>query len=195
MNRTLFRKYLYIGLVLFVLLVLSALYFMDVLSLRGLLVILLALFVAGRLINYPLRNFYRGLRAFRQRQFVESEQLFRQFLADLERRPWIEQLNRFNFSLYTTNLEAMTWNNLGAIELEQGRFAQAPQFLERALQIDPAYSKAYFNMAAAAIGQHEPERAREYFQKAKDLGFTNDSFDQFLSEVQQAYAAFNSRLS
>lgn len=193
MNRTRLRKYLYLGLLTAIFTALLWLYFSEKISVAFLFGIALGLLLLGRIINYPLRNFYQGLTAFQQQKFEAAAQLFHNFLDDVKRRPWIKKLIWWSFGVYTYDLEAMAWNNLGAIEIEKGRFATAPEFLNKALALDPNYPKPYFNLAIAAIGQSETELAEQYFQKARDLGFTNDSFDRFLGEVQQTYAGINAK--
>ncbi|MBK8920633.1 MAG: hypothetical protein IPM81_03860 [Saprospirales bacterium] len=58
------------------------------------------------------------MRAFRARKLDEAELLFQALLLDMERRPCIKRLVWRNFGVFTFDLEAMTWNNLGAIKIE-----------------------------------------------------------------------------
>jgi tetratricopeptide (TPR) repeat protein len=159
-------------------------------STRGLLWLALGLLLLGRAINYPLRHFYRGLNNFRLRKWDEAEQYFHVFLNDLAQRPWIRYLNFWN-SGYTTNLEAMTWNNLGAIQIEKRNLDAAPEFLNKAAALDARYAKPYFNLAVTAVLKGEQERAKVLFEKATDLGYSGGAFDQFLTRVQEAYAGVN----
>lgn len=195
MNRTTFRKFLYPILLLALFSGLAALAFSGRISNRALFGIALGLLLLGRIINYPLRHFYRGLRAFQQQQLEPAEQLFQRFLQDLERRPWIRHLIWWSFGMYTSNLEAMTYNNLGAIRLRQGEFEAAQPFLQKAIALDPQYAKPYFNLAIAAAGLGQREQSGHYFQQAQALGYSGGSFDQFLTAVQEEYALVNAKLS
>ncbi|MBK8555806.1 MAG: tetratricopeptide repeat protein [Lewinellaceae bacterium] len=194
MTRTTLRKITYFGLLA---VLIASVFWMrntGLISLYGMLGLGLGLLVLGRIINYPLRHFFKGLRAFRRQQFQESEALFRQFLQDLERRPWIRHLNNWNYGLYTHDLETMAWNNLGAVATHEGRFPEAESCLQKSLLLDSKYPKPYYNLAVLAIRQAQPEKAQHYFDKARELGFSNDSFDQFMTKVQTAYAEVNSGL-
>lgn len=189
MNRTTFRKLLYPLLLLTIFVVLFWLHGRGRIS--NLAPWGIALLVLSQIIRYPLRHFYQGLHAFWQRKFDKAESLFQTFLQDLERRPWIRHLIWWTIGIYSHDLEAMTWNNLGAIRIEKGQFEEAREHLERALEIDPKYPKPYFNLAAAAVGLGRMDEAERYFRQARELGYTGGSFDQFLTVIQQEYAALN----
>lgn len=195
MNRTTFRKFLYPVLLLALFGGLAALAFSGRISNHALLGIALGLLLLGRIVNYPLRHFYRGLRAFQQQQLEAAEHLFHTFLQDLERRPWIRHLIWWSFGVYTSSLEAMARNNLGAIQLRKGQFEAAQPFLLQAVALDPNYSKPYFNLAVATAGLGLREQSERYFQQAQALGYSGGSFDQFLTAVQEEYAAVNAKLS
>jgi len=195
MNRTLLRKLLYPALLLTIFALLIGLFFSGKISNVALFGIALGLFLLGRLINYPLRHFYQGLYAFKQQKLDEAERLFHTFLEHAERRPWIKQLVWWSFGVYAFDLEAMAWNNLGAIHIRQGRFPEARKCLEEAIALDPKYPKPFFNLAVSAIGESQIELAAQYFEKAKKLGYAGDSFDQFLTTIQEEYAYVNAKLS
>lgn len=193
MNRTTLRKIVYVILLFAVFGALAWLWKSGKISTVALVVTGIGLLLLGRIINYPLRHFYRGLRAFQQRNLDESEQLFNTFLRDLERRPWIKHLIWWSFGVYTFDLEAMTWNNLGAIQNEKGRFADARPLFEKAITLDPKYPKPYFNLAIAAAAEGQTAVAEQYFNQARELGYSGGRFDRFLTQVQQEYAALQGK--
>jgi tetratricopeptide (TPR) repeat protein len=158
---------------------------------RALLWIALGLLVLGRVVNYPLRSFYRGLNAFRMRKWDEAGQYFQTFLNDLERRPWIRYLGYWSFGAYTANWEAMVWNNLGAIQIEKRNLDAVPGLLNRAIALDSKYAKPYYNLAVHAVLSGEREQAAVFFEKARALGYSGGAFDQFLMQVQEAYSGLN----
>lgn len=156
-----------------------------------LLLVALVLFLSARLANYQLRYFYRGLQAFQQRDLAASEANFRIFLADAVRRPWIKQLMWLSLGGYTGDIEAMGYNNLGAICLETRRLDEAKTCLQKALSLDANYAKPHYNLAVIAVLQNDAEASKLHFEEARRLGFTNSAFDQFLTKVQTDYADFN----
>ena len=195
MNRTLLRKLLYPALLLTIFGLLIGLFLRGKISTIDLFGIALGLLLLGRLINYPLRHFYQGLHAFKQQKLDEAERSFHIFLERAERRPWIKRLVWWSFGVYTFDLEAMAWNNLGAIYIRQGRLAEAKNCLEKAIALDPKYPKPFFNLAVSAIGEGQTELSTQYFEEAKKLGYAGDSFDQFLTTIQEEYAKVNAKLN
>ena len=195
MNRTLLRKLIYPALLLTIFGLLTGLFLSGKISTVALFGIALGSFLLSRLINYPLRHFYQGLHAVQQQKLDEAERLFHTFLERAERRPWIKRLIWWSFGVYTFDLEAMAWNNLGAIYIRQGRLAEAKNCLEKAIALDPKYPKPFFNLAVSAIGEGQTELARQYFEEAKKLGYAGDSFDQFLTTIQEEYAKVNAKLN
>jgi tetratricopeptide (TPR) repeat protein len=186
-----YKKYIYLF-VLFdiVAITLVLIYFFDlpayILIISGLLLLLL-----GRLVNYPLRNFYRGFSALNGQDWEAAENFFQTFLREIEEQPWKKRLMYYNFGNYTSDIDAMAHNNLGIVYLEKGAFDKAEQHLQRALAIDDQYSKAYYNLAVVRLLQKRKEEAQSLFEKAVEHGFENSSYDQFISNVQKVYGEMN----
>jgi protein O-mannosyl-transferase len=61
---------------------------------------------------------------------------------------------------------AAAWNNLGSTEAEHGNPQQAVAHFEEALQIDPGYRTARWNLVRACLGTRDTLRAREEFARA-----------------------------
>lgn len=156
-----------------------------------LLLFALVLSVASRLANYLLRDFYRGLQAFQQRDLPLAESSFQSFLSAVARRRWIKRLMWFNWGSYTGDVEAMTHNNLGAICLETRRLDEAKAHLQTALSLDADYAKPHYNLAVIGVLQSDEAASEHHLAEARRLGFTNSAYDQFLGKVQTEYADFN----
>ncbi len=157
-----------------------------ILIISGLLILLL-----GRLVNYPLRNFYRGFSALNKQDWDDAENFFLTFLKEIEEQPWKKKLMYYNFGNYTSDIDAMAHNNLGLVYLEKGALDKAETHLHQALSIDEKYSKAYYNLAVIRLLQQKPEEAQPLFDKAVEFGFENSSYDQFVSNVQKVYGEVN----
>lgn len=183
-----FKKYIYL-LVIFdiIALTLVLIFFFDmpsyILIISGLL-----LLIIGRIVNYPLRGFYRGFSALHAQQWDSAENYFLDFLRDIEEKPWKKKLMYYNFGNYTSDIDAMAHNNLGIVYLEKGPLEKAESHLKAAIAIDDQYSKAFYNLAVVRLLQKMPEEAKTLFEKAVELGFENSNYDQFISNVQKVYA-------
>jgi tetratricopeptide (TPR) repeat protein len=186
-----YKKYIYLF-VLFdiIAITLILIYFFGlpayILIISGLLLLLI-----GRLVNYPLRNFYRGFSALNGQDWEAAEDYFLTFLKEIEEQPWKKKLMYYNFGNYTSDIDAMAHNNLGLVYLEKGAFDKAEDHLNKALSIDKQYSKAYYNLAVVRLLQQKPEEAKPLFEKAVEFGFENSSYDQFISNVQKVYGEVN----
>ena len=113
---------------------------------------------------------------------------FTSFAQTLENRPWIKRLIWLSFGVYTTDIEAMTYNNLGACYLEKGEFTRAKTSLYHALEICPNYPIPYFNLALLYGLTRERREAVRCFQEAKRLGYDLSRFDQVLNSLSQGLA-------
>jgi uncharacterized protein HemY len=59
--------------------------------------------------------------------------------------------------------------SLGKLYLEQKRWDEAAASLERATQLDPSYAAAMVSLGDAHAAAGRAERAREVFERAKEL--------------------------
>lgn len=66
--------------------------------------------------------------------------------------------------------DTRAWNNLGAVRIQQGRYAEAMEAIGRALEQDPAYGDAELNMALALYRAGDLRGAREHRDRAARLG-------------------------
>lgn len=113
---------------------------------------------------------------------------FSTFAENVRYRPWLKRLIWLSFGVYTTDIEAMTHNNLGACYLEKGEFTKSKTALYRALEICPTYPIPYFNLALLYGLTGERREAVRCFQEAKQLGYDLSRFDQVLNSLSQGLA-------
>jgi eukaryotic-like serine/threonine-protein kinase len=66
----------------------------------------------------------------------------------------------------TPSLEALKADSLGEKFLYRGDAASAPQYFQRALELDPNFAMAYLQLGITYFTFNQPGRAREYFAKA-----------------------------
>jgi tetratricopeptide (TPR) repeat protein len=88
-------------------------------------------------------------------------------------------------ALNTTN--ASTQNYLGCVLADKGLRTQAETALRKAVDLDPGYADAHFNLALvyAAETPPSPALARLHYQKALDLGHPkSDSLEKMLSDAK-----------
>lgn len=104
---------------------------------------------------------------------------------------WIKRLMWLNWGSYTGDIAAMAHNNLGAIGLEIRQLDEANTHLRQAIALDAGYAKPYYNLAVIAAWQNDPEASAQHLAEARRRGFTNFSYDQFLTKLPTEYADFN----
>lgn len=149
---------------------------------------LVVILLPGRLQAWLLRDFFRGRREMSRGEYDRARESFQTFLARLKARPLIKHSIWLSYAVYSTDIEAMTENNLGACSIEMGSFAEATKHLKRALEIDQNYAIPYVNLAAGHQLSGEPELAEECLAKARSLGYSGGSSDQALSSLSERYA-------
>ena len=182
------RKLLYPLYLLIVLLIAAALIAAFPQRQEVLLFVVLLLFLPGRVQGYFYRDFFRGRREMGVGEFDAALDHFSTFAENVRSRPWLKRLIWLSFGVYTTDIEAMTHNNLGACYLEKGEITKSKTALYRALEICPTYPIPYFNLALLYGLTGERREAVRCFQEAKRLGYDLSRFDQVLNSLSQGLA-------
>ncbi|MBP6812467.1 MAG: tetratricopeptide repeat protein [Saprospiraceae bacterium] len=145
--------------------------------------------VASWFVRTRYAVFFKGLNLLNRQQFEAAEVEFLTFLEQLKKSPSVKNQARFwYYGAFTADIEAMTMNNLGVIKMAQEQPGSASAYLQRALQIDQRYAKPHYNLAVMAGVAGDEDLARQHFQKALDLGYGGDTFDQFLQKIVVEYA-------
>lgn len=133
--------------------------------------------IPGRVQGLFYRDLYTGRRLLDSDRPAEALVCFERFLASLRAAPWRKHLLWLQFSVYTTDAEAMTLNNIGAAQISLRRLDEAQRTLEAAIAIDPQYPLPFFNLAVLHSARNEPEFAERAAAEAARLGFTGSTMD------------------
>jgi len=153
----------------------------------------LVLLIPGRVCGHYWRDFFKGRNLMTQGRFEEAEPCFVAFLAKVRDKPWIKKLIIFSWGMYTRDIEVMALNNLGAIQIELGKFQEGRGFLDRALSMDPEAPLPYYNLALIASADGERDLALELFRKCQERGFTGSSVDHLIRQGGELFARIEGR--
>ena len=185
MARTHRLKILYVvgllALLALTLLLCAALY--PSLGLPALFAVSLLLFVPGRIQGVFFRDFFRGRRLVSSGQPAQALVPLRRFREQVQRSPWQKRLLWLAWGFYSTDIEAMTWNNIGAAHTELGDWSAAREALGQALAIDGEYPIPHFNLALIAAAEGDHEEAQREAEAARRLGYRAMSIDQLIQQA------------
>ncbi|HEX2209332.1 MAG TPA: hypothetical protein VHG93_16765 [Longimicrobium sp.] len=159
----------------------------------GLLAAGILLLVPGRIQGAAYRDFFRGRRLFAEGRAAESIPYFERFLERIRRRPALKHLVWLQWAAYTTDIEAMTLNNLGGAHIHLGDTEAAKGFLNEALRVDPRYPMPYYNLYLIATARGDDAEAERMLAGAHRLGFTGGRVDQALQHAGTALARLEGR--
>lgn len=70
---------------------------------------------------------------------------------------------------------AVAHHNLGVIHAGRHEFKKAEELFLKAVEIDPGYAIAYYNLAVVYKNLGDPIKAVQYRDKAKELGYSRDA--------------------
>jgi ATP-dependent Clp protease adapter protein ClpS len=159
----------------------------------ALVLIILALWVPGRILGYFWRDLLTGLRLLHNRQFAQSARCSRKFLEDIDRRPWIQHFTWLGSGTYSRNAKALALNNLGAAELFLGEFAAAREHFEQSRKLDDENPLPYVNLAQLELILGDRARSRDNLEQAQRLGYTKGLSDRLIQSAQSRYAFVDGR--
>ena len=140
--------------------------------------IIIVLLIPGRIAGYFYRDFFRGLKLFHKQEWKVSEDYFNRFEQQLMDRPWIKRIIWLQWGMYTWKIEAMTQNNLGAINPFTGSLIKAESRLKAVIELDYRYPKPFYNLAVLEYLKGNDERSHEYFYQSASLGYKGSTYDQ-----------------
>ena len=67
------------------------------------------------------------------------------------------------------------WNELGVLDRQQGRFAEAEQAYRRAIELEPDYAAAYYNLAVLyELYIPRPDLALEHYERYLQIAGSDD---------------------
>lgn len=153
----------------------------------------IACLIPGRAQGWMWREFFRGQRLFANREWTAAQAEFESFLARLNRQPWLRQGIWLGWAVYTRNIEAMTWNNLGALMMNSGESSAAETALHNALSLDRLYPLPYWNLAVLRSIENRPDEAAEFAAEAQRLGYTGGTSDRLVREGAELLAQIEGR--
>lgn len=190
MNRVKLNKILYVIIIIFALGVIGCIanIMMPSMKIMFLIFITLALLIPGRVQGYYCKEFYLGKRLLKQDKYADCIKHFESFIEEIEKRRWIKMLMYFTWGIYTMDIEAMTYNNLGTAYLNLKNFDQAKEKFFHAIDLDEKYSIPYYNLAILSAIQQEFPEAETYYNKSKELGYSATGLDELIHKIQDLYA-------
>jgi tetratricopeptide (TPR) repeat protein len=156
--------------------------------------IVLVLMIPGRICGHYWREFFKGRNLMTQGRFTEAEPLFAAFLAKVQKKPWLKKLINFSWGMYTRDIEVMTLNNLGAMNIELGKFHEGKEFLYRAISIDVLAPLPYFNLALIAPSEGNKDLAEDLLHKCQERGYTGSTVDQLIRQAGELLARVEGRV-
>jgi tetratricopeptide (TPR) repeat protein len=160
---------------------------------QGLLVAVLLMLLPGRIQGFVYRDFFRGRRLFSQGQYADAVPHFERFLDSVRARPWIKHLLWLQFAAYTTDIEAMTLNNLGGAHIQLGDLDAGERYLREALAIDARYAMALYNLSRVAALRGDEADAERLLAEAARLGFSGSGLDALLQASGERLAHLEGR--
>ena len=152
-------------------------------------VALLLLVVPGRILAFFWRDLLRGLKLLHEKRYEESIQYSERFLAELERRPWIQHMIWLGTSSYSINAKSLAYNNLGAAEFQLGRLDAARAHLHESILADNLNPMPFHNLALIALREGNEEEAGLMEGSAVARGLTFGTSDQMVLASQKRMAS------
>lgn len=183
------RPPIYVGLVIGVCAVAAGLVLVLRPSPVTLLLVAAACLVPGRLQGVLWRDFFRGRHALSTGDPAEALACFERFRATLDARPWLSSAIYLAGSAYTWNARAMLANDIGAARLLLGQVDAAEAAIREAVERDPGYSLAVFNLGLVAHLRGDEAAAESLRERAVRLGYTGGTRDRLVHLAASALAA------
>lgn len=160
-------------------------------ELYQLLIIAFIFLIPGRLVQYFWRDFFKGRKSLEKGNFEKAIQRFELFLKDIEESPWIKWLMFFSHGLYSFKVEAVALVYVARCHIHKKELDQAELFLNKALQVDPKYSLAFFYLAVVYELRNDEASSRRYFDLARANGYPKMKFENLSVFIRDEYAESN----
>ena len=147
----------------------------------------------GRLQGYLWRDFFNGRKLMSINNSEEAIYHFKKFEDKLNKKPWLKNAIYLAGFIYTKSIMVMTLNNLGACYLESGKFNDAKNYFESALEIDTQFPLSYYNLSIISEIEDYHELAINQFNTSVELGYSRNTLDQVIHKAGEMYAQFEGR--
>lgn len=135
------------------------------------------------LVNIPvfnLRQVFRARRLLNQNRNDEAAALSREFINEVETRPWKRFLCLCSLPVMTDRPELIGYMCLARALRQSGDLAGAQAICERAAQIDPLAPMPHIGMAGIAATLGDIELAAVHARRARELGFSGSWSDRVM---------------
>jgi rhomboid protease GluP len=83
----------------------------------------------------------------------------------------------------TVSPSAYFYFQLSFVEIQTGMMKDAEKHLTQAIEINPHFHEAHFNLAIILLQQHELEKARLHARRAVEIDPTNKKYQEILAEI------------
>lgn len=133
------------------------------------------------------KTFYDGKKMLYKKQFKSAADKFETFLKELEDKPWLNNLKMFNIGIYTHNLQAQCYNNIGICYLESKSYKKATNYFNKAIELDDLFCIPYYNIAIIKLIHDNEEEARGYLLQSIKRGYNKVKLEQLKGYVMMKY--------
>lgn len=156
----------------------------------GFLVVALLLVIPSWIGRRMLADLFASRMFLAQDKVDQAERAAERAVETLAAQPWRGLFLYTQFGFYTWDALAMALNNLGAARMRRGALEGAEQALAAALDRDPGYGVATYNLGVIQAARGDQAGARALFESAKSQGCSGGPTDRLIAEVSAAYARF-----
>ncbi len=133
------------------------------------------------------KTFYDGKKMLYKKQFKSAAGKFEVFLKELEEKPWLNNLKMFNIGIYTHNLQAQCYNNIGICYLESKSYKKATNYFNKAIELDDIFCIPYYNLAIIKLIHDNEVEAEDYLLQSIKRGYNKVKFGQLKGYVMMKY--------
>lgn len=148
----------------------------------GAIVVLVLGVVPSMLVRHAWRDHFRGRRLLDEGKPAEAERAFNAFREAYAKNPLLRRLEWLAVFRTTRSFEAITWNNIGVAQLEQGRAKDALLSFELALLKDAGYRVARCNALFAARAARDETRLAVHRDALLAEGVTAEDIGRMIAE-------------
>lgn len=152
----------------------------------------LVLLLPGRIQGLLFRDLFRGRSCLDRNDAQSAFVHFNSFLSTIKSQPWRRHALWLSWSVYTPDVEAMTWNNIGSAKFGLGDLPAAEEAWSHALSLDPLYPLPHANLALAAATRGEEAVAKRHLDEARALGYSGSQLDRLVQKAQSLLAQVES---
>lgn len=133
------------------------------------------------------KNFHYGKKLMYKKRYKSAVESFELFLKDLEEKPWLNKLKIFNIGIYTHDLKAKVYNNIGLCYFESKSYKRAEEFFNKAIKEDDKFCLPNYNLSILYLIKDKEEKANENLKIAIKKGYNKVKFEQLKGYVYIKY--------